>query len=280
MSTQETDNISVESPEQGSKMLNSEAPFSVLNQGFNHDTKPWVDQNVNGPFGWCGTIERIDRREVSQDAVQPSAGRSYATVSNGSCNEFWNSDAGFGEAYTSAPASGPNPDLMSSTWPDGGFVQQVDVYLDPDHPAGNQNVVLGPEGGFLLEGTDDVVFTYANSICATIPCVETFDFRYFAVSVIKDGEALEVAGHSITEPGWYTFRHVFDSKEDGSLKVDFQLLHKGQALATTSIDNTFLSGETTGDFKVDDLGSGYIWFVSIAEDLKLPIDEHRLRPGN
>lgn len=279
VNTQETDKLSVESSEQSLHMLNSNAPFPVLNQGFNTNVTPWVDQNDGGPLGWCGTIERVDRRNSGRDAVQPSAGRAYATVANDYCNDFWNSDDGFGEAYTSAPASGPNPELMSSSWPASGFVQQVDIYLDPKYPAGTETFVLGPKGSFLPTGTDDVVFTYANSLCATIPCGESFDFRYFAISVTKSDDALEVAGHSVTKPGWYTFRHVFDSKEDGSLAVDFELVQNGQVLASTSIDNPLLTEKKTEDYKVDDLGSGYIWFVSIADGLELPIDEHRLKPG-
>lgn len=272
--TSSTDTLAATAP---SSTLNSNAPFPTIYQGFNNGVEPWVDESVEGPFGWCGTIEQVDRRDLGQDDIQPSGGRAYATLENGFCNAFYQDV--FGENFTSAPASGPNPELLSSTWPPSGFVQEVDVYLDPNHPAGNETFVIGPDGDFLPGGTDDVVFTYANSLCATIPCGETFDFRYFAVSVTKSDGALDVAGHSVTEPGWYTFRHVFGSEEDGSLTVDFELVQNGEALVSTSIDELFLSEGTTGDLQVDDLGSGYAWFVSVADGLELPIDEHRLRPG-
>lgn len=263
-------------------MTNSNADFPVLHQGFNHDTGPWVDQGDEGLLGWCGTIEQIDRRDGVDPA--PSAGRGYATVENGGCNEFYREI--FGEAFTSAPASGPNPDLSSTTFPESGFVQQVDIYLDPAHPAGNETVVIGPDGGFALAGTDDVVFNYANSLCVlgddgTCP-LDTFDdveFRYFAVPVTKNEGDLLVAGRKVEEAGWYTFRHVFGS-DDGALTVVFELVQDGRPLFTESIENTLLTGEATSDFDVSDLGSGYVWFVSVADGLELPIDEHRLRPGS
>lgn len=248
-----------------SSMLNTNAPFPVLHQGFEHDTEPWVDQDVPGALGWCGTIERVDR---GSGAVMPSAGTGHAIVQDGACNEFW---AGvFGEAFTSAPAS-LHPDVLSTTWPPSGFVQQLDIYLDP-------------------EGVDDgLVFLYANSLCVlaeddTCATSDTdasvFDFRYFAVAVTAEEDALSIAGHQVTEAGWYTFRHVFGSEADGTLTVDFELRQDGRTLATKSIEGTFLTEESTSAFDVGDLGSGYIWFVSIADGLELPIDEHRLLQGS
>lgn len=263
-------------------MTNSNADFPVFHQGFEHNTEPWVDQDDEGLLGWCGTIERIDRRDGVDPA--PSAGRGYATVENDGCNGFYRGI--FGEAFTSAPASGPNPDLSSTRFPESGFVQQVDIYLDPEHPAGNETAVIGPDGGFAVTGTDDVVFNYANSLCVlgedgTCPldAFENVDFRYFAVQVTKENEDLFVAGREVKEAGWYTFRHVFGS-DDGALTVDFELVKDGRALFTESIESTFLSGEATSDLEVSDLGSGYVWFVSVADGLELPIDEHRLRPGS
>lgn len=251
--------------ESSSSMQNSNSPFPVFHQGFNHDTEGWVDRDDPGGLGWCGTIERLDR---GTGAVTPSAGRGYATVEDGACNDFWTGV--FPEGFTSAPAS-LDPDLLSTTWPASGFVQQLDIYLDPDETA------------------EGLTFIYANSVCVlaeddTCPTSETdagvFDFRYFAVVVTADGNAIDVAGHEVDEAGWYTFRHVFDSAEDGSLTVDFQLVKNGRTLATESIGSTLLSGESTSNFDVDDLGSGYIWFVSVADGLELPVDEHRLRRGS
>jgi hypothetical protein len=245
-------------------MLNANAPFPTLHQGFEHDTEPWVDREVAGGLGWCGSIERVDR---GAGEVTPSAGSGFATVEDGACNAFW-TDV-FGEAFTSAPAS-LHPDALSAVWPASGFVQELDVHLDP------------------AAASDGLHFLYANSLCVladdgTCATSDTdagvFDFRYFAVAVTADGGTLSVAGHEVNEAGWYTFRHVFGSEADGALTVDFQLVQDGQALVTEPIAGTLLTGESTSDLDVDDLGSGYVWFVSVADGLELPIDEHRVRQG-
>lgn len=255
----------LESSSSSSSMLDTNAPFPVLHQGFEHDTEPWVDQDVPGALGWCGTIERLDG---DAGEVPPSAGAGHATVRNGGCNAFWTGV--FGEAFTSAPAS-LHPDALSTTWPSSGFVQQLDIHLDP-------------------EGADDgLVFLYANSLCVLADdgtCATSdddagvFDFRYFAVPVTAAEGTLDVAGHEVTEAGWYTFRHVFDSEADGTLTVDFELRKDGRTLARQPLEGTLLTGEETSDLDVGDLGSGYVWFVAIADGLELPIDEHRLRQGS
>lgn len=242
-----------------SAMMNSDAPFPVFHQGFEQDTEAWVDASDPGPLGWCGSIDRVPRGSGS---VMPSAGRAHATVEDGACNEFWTGV--FGSAFTSAPAS-LDPDLLSTGWPASGFVQELDIYLDPG------------------ETGDGVAFIYANSLCVfgpdPDPCGVDFDFRYFAVVVTASEGAMDVAGHQVTEAGWYTFRHVFGSEADGTLTVDFQLVDDGRTLHTEPIEGTLLTGESTSDFDVDDLGSGYVWFVSVADGLALPIDQHQLRPG-
>lgn len=243
-----------------SAMMNSNAPFPVFHQGFEQGTEAWVDESDPGPLGWCGSIDRVPRGSGS---VMPSAGRAHAAVEDGACNEFWTGE--FGSEFTSAPAS-LDLDLLSTGWPASGFVQELDIYLNP------------------AETDDGVAFIYANSLCVfgpdTEPCGVDFDFRYFAVVVTAGEGALDVAGHAVTEAGWYTFRHVFGSEADGTLTVDFQLLEDGRTLHTEPIESTLLTGESTSDFDVEDLGSGYIWFVSIADGLALPIDQHQLRPGN
>lgn len=243
-----------------SAMMNSNAPFPVFHQGFEHDTEAWIDGSDPGPLGWCGSIERVPRGSGS---VMPSAGSAHATVEDGACNAFWTGV--FGSEFTSGPASS-DLNLLSTGWPASGFVQELDVYLDP------------------AETDDGVAFIYANSLCVfgsdPEPCGVDFDFRYFAVVVTAREGAMDVAGHPVTEAGWYTFRHVFGSQGDGTLTVDFQLMDDGRPLHSAPVEGTLLTGESTSDFDVEDLGSGYIWIVSIADGLALPIDQHQLRPGS
>jgi hypothetical protein len=90
---------------------------------------------------------------------------------------------------------------------------------------------------------------------------------------------MKVAGYPVNQAGWYTFSYVFESDSEGDLTVNFELLKNNQTLHTVAIENTLNTGELTSSFSTSDLGSGYLWFASIADGLQLPIDEHRLHPG-
>lgn len=259
------------------------APFPSFSQSFTDDVVPWSDGDEAGSTGWCGTIAHVD----SEDAdPQPSAGPGYATVAFGACNQFW-TDV-FAELFPDAPAfsgpaSGPDLELMSTTWPASGFVQQLDVHLDP------------------ADYADGLAFIYTNSLCilTTVgadpgrcdPLVPTegdaeSPFRYFPIFAAKGNGAIVLLDSPapdatplavVTEAGWYTFRHVFGSEDDGTLTVDFELGQDGSLLGSASVQNTFITEEATADFDVADLGSGYIWFPLISGP-PLPIDEQRLEP--
>lgn len=271
--TNNSHSLQAETSEQGTAMLNSSAPFTVLSQGFNSSLTPWVDRSVEGPGGWCGDISLAER---GSSDLEPSAGKGFAHVSNGGCNTFYTNQ--FGPTYTSGAASGPNPELLSSKFPESGFVQELDIYLNPAYPSGVSTTIFNSEGSISPTGEEDVVFTYANSVCQVCD-LASFQPLYFAVSVVKDDGDLLVADYKIEEKGWYTFRQVFESDKEGKLTVEFQLLKKGRLLHSMPIDATFLSGQSTSSFDVASLGSGYIWFVSVADGLQLPIDENYMRLG-
>lgn len=233
-----------------SAMTNSEAPFQAWQQGFEHDTEGWVTQEDPGPFGWCGTIERADGRT---GPIAPSAGSGYAIVEHGACNDFYQPFFPDG----SAPASA-DPDLFSTTFPTGGYVNQVDVYLDP-----------GWEDG--------TGFGYAVSFQVLD---EDFpNFRYFFLPVSKADGTLSVAGREVDEAGWYTFRHRFTADEEGALAVAFELARQGETLFTQGTGLTLLTGERASDFDASNTSNGYIWFVSISDGLGLAIDENQVRRG-
>ncbi|MEJ2502225.1 MAG: hypothetical protein P8177_02745, partial [Gemmatimonadota bacterium] len=101
----------------------SAAPFQLWRQGFNHGTDGWVTDDVPGPAGWCGDIETAVR---GTGPVPPAAGEGYAIVTEGDCNAF-HQGRGF---LTSGPAAGFMP--INRTFPDGGYIQDLDIYLDPD----------------------------------------------------------------------------------------------------------------------------------------------------
>lgn len=253
-------------------MMHSNAPFTTWKQGFDHDLEPW--NRFTASSAWCGSAERVDGRGADPS---PSAGRGYATLEHGECIPFFS-------PATSAPASGPVPNLMSTTWPTGGFVQQVDVYLDPGYPsgtaAGPSSPTFGPSG-VTVANTGDVVFMFAASVCllnADGSCPIPAGLRYFAVPVTRDDGALEVAGESVTEPDWYTFRYRFGD-DGGDLSVEFQLIRDDRLVASTAVTETYLTSGYTSRFQAAGVGSGYLWFPSIADGLELPIDEHTLRRG-
>lgn len=238
------------------KASDGDSGFQAFHQGFNTNTKAWADKDVSGVLGWCGTIELWNRKN---GVVAPSAGNGYATVAWGDCNTFWSEEAdevGLPTFKEGAPAT-QDPDLWSSSWPENGFLQQLDIYLDPD---------------MFQDGN---AFTYANSLKLRSEMV----FHYFAVEVTKSDNTLYVDGYPVSGAGWYTFTYLFGD-ESGDLTVDFVLTRNNNWMYSSSIDGMLYSEDPTSSLHVDHLGSGYIWFVSLQEGVELPIDEQYLRPGN
>ena len=268
----EGENVDLGANAENSAIVNSNADFPVFHQVFNHDTHPWATKEDDGATGWCGSIEHKDRR--SNGDINPAVGRGYATIMNGVCNEFWgDEEVGVFPELTSGPATTLEPGLLSTKFPASGYVQQLDIYLDPAYPAGNEGFT------FLdLLGIDDVVFSFANTVGSQEQELLDADFVYFTTFVFEDNESLIVGDYQVDESGWYTFRHVFGSEADGTLSVDFELLQKDELLYTESIE-TALFGEETSDLIAEELGSAYLWFPTIADGVELPIDQHRLRPG-
>ena len=260
-------------------MSRSAAPFVNWHQGFEHGTDGWYDASTAGALGWCGGIQQVTPENRGTAGLTPSAGRSYAVASSGFCNEFWSNQLPglFGAPY----APGPELALYSAEWPRAGYVTELDVYLDPSW-SGNYS------GNFAFAGSSpDKLVQYAATIFPLeyTPGTPHFGPHYFVTVDALDGEeALEVAGHTIREAGWYTFRFVF-SDEDGSVRVDFELDDRsGRTLARSeSVQPTLLGGPFQFPYPdpvpAADYGSGHVWFFDIAFGLGLPIDEHRVRRG-
>ena len=255
---------------ENSPMVNSNADFPVFHQVFNHDTHPWATKMDGGETGWCGSIEHKDRR--SNGDISPVVGRGYATIMHGECNEFWDARL---PGLTSAPATTLEPGLLSTKFPESGYVQQLDIYLDPEYDTGNEGFTFLDVAE--IDG-ENVVFSFANTVGNQNQNILEAEFAYFTTLVLKDEHGnLNIGDFQVDEAGWHTFRHVFGS-EDGSLTVDFELLQNGQLLYTESIDTSLL-GVPTSSLDTHELGSAYLWFSTIADGVELPIDQHRLRPG-
>ena len=235
---------------------NTSNGFLAFHQGFNHNTAAWADQFVEGPLGWCGTIELHNRKSGS---ISPSAGNGYATVMMGECNTFWSEEAEEMDLplfQYGAPAT-QDPKLWSATWPSSGFVQDLDIYLDPD--------MFEP----------GMAFIYSSSLKAQ----DEMAFIYFAVNVVKEGDELKVEGYPVGEEGWYGFKFLFNDDGEGNLQVGFELEDNAKTVYSTYLSSDLGGENPTAGYSVDNYGSGYVWFVAIAEGVELPIDEYRLRPG-
>lgn len=227
-------------------MMNSNAQFRTWHQGFNHGIEGWIDGSIQGFDGWCGTIAARDR---SSDMV-PSAGRGFAVVSAGACNDFWITN-GFAASGPYSPGSG-----YSTVFPPGGYVMDLDIYLDPD---------ASPATTFL-------------KAISFVP-LDVGGLRYFLVPVTQSNGSLLVSGYEVTQAGWYRFRHVFGD-DGGNLAVRFELARAhGPTLFAQDQTTTAFTGEPTSSFASSSVGSGYIWFVDIAAGLELAIDEHKVHSG-
>ncbi len=227
------------------------AEFEVWRQDFTLDTDGWVDKSDPGPTGWCGSIERVVKDDLTgaADEIRPLSGDGYAVVRHGECNEFYSEAIPDG----SAPASTLRP--HNESLPNGGFVSALHVYLDPDWPEGSG-------------------FGYVDSF--QVLDEEWPNFRYVFVPVERNEDGLFVGTHEVTEAGWYRFSTIFTpNKRD--LSVDFVLQRHGWPLHRQSLDKTFLTEEQVDSFNVNNVSNAYIWFAYISGGLDLAIDEEHLR---
>lgn len=256
----------------------SKAPFKTWHQGFQHGTEGWYGAETPGGLGWCGSIEQVRRRGGS---VAPSAGRAYAVVEQGVCNEHWSGL--FGTTLRGAPwTPGPAFSTIANPWPEGGYVRELDIYLDPSwtaNPLDSDTYVFEP-GAEALQNT--TVLSYSVSFFGF--SVDPADpFRYVQVPVAPGSGKLLVGNdeYPITEAGWYTFRHVFSEDGGGNLQIRFELeARRGGTLHTEDVTSLYYRpGSSPSDFSVDEIGTGYSWFTSISPGLELPIDEYRVRRG-
>lgn len=274
--------MTVTSVQAGNRMLapmaNSNAEFVTWRQGFEHGTAGWYDAATTGPVGWCGGIKTVQGRGKGGMAPAPSAGRGYATVEAGGCNEFWSMMGVLGGA-----PYGPGPDqiLYSGSWPKAGYVTELDIYLDPAWSGVYQ-------GNFEFFGySPDTLVQFAATIFPTNPDAEpihTGPHYFVTVDAVPGEMALMVAGHRVEDAGWYRFRFIF-SDVAGDAWVDFELdARKGGNLAVIEgLEPVELFGPVQspymGDLPTAEYGSGHVWFFDVAGGLKLPIDEHRVRRG-
>lgn len=256
----------------------SDGPVQIFSQGFGEDTAGWYDSTTPGTLGWCGSISRVPQSDAATNAPAPSAGDAYAVVATGPCNDFWSAaEVLFGAPY----APGVDLALASNPWPDAGYETDLDIYLDPAWGSVYR-------GNFEFAGVPgSTLVQYAATILRngySLGDVHTGPHYFVDVEAVGDGEALNVGGYSVTEPGWFKFRFRF-ADSNGVVQVDFELLDSsGVSLATVdNIAPTNLMGPVRVPFtepvETASYMTGWIWFLDIAGGLALPIDEHTQRRG-
>jgi hypothetical protein len=225
--------------------------IAAWQQGFEENTDGWITDETPEAEGWCGDIERF---ESGGGPVEPSVGNAYAVVTHGACNDYW-TENGFPEG------SGPYAPFgeYSESWPSDGFTTELDIYLDPGWEAGTS-------------------FTYAISVRLLDVTPLPDSFRYLTLPVTKEEGELLVGGNVVSEAGWYTFRHRF-MDDGGQLAGEFQLVRGDETLFTQELTTTGFSEEEISSYETSNVGTGYVWFVSLSEGLNLPIDEARFTPG-
>lgn len=229
--------------------------FTTFHQTFDEDTESWMSKADEGATGWCGSIERVDRKALDAGGadILPSSGSGYALVTHGACNDFYSESFPDG----SAPGSSGMERFATSGFPKSGYVNALDIYLDPDWP-------------------DGTGFGYAVSF--QVVDEEFPNFRYMSLQVAKSDGALMVGSHEILEAGWYTFEHIFQDAA-GSLHVTLNLTKRGWLQHSESVAATMFTGEDIASFSTANTSNGYIWFTHISEGLALAIDEEQIRIG-
>lgn len=259
-------------------------PFPVWHQGFQHDVDGWVGAETAGPLGWCGQVEHVDTRGGEDASPEPSAGTGYALISAGGCNDYW-SAAGIpgGAPY----ALGRDDTLPTSDgWPTAGYVESLDIYLDP--------AWSGRAAGALSLFYPDTVLQLAATVFERdyeVGDVHTGPHWVAPVDVVPGENALSVLDHRIDEAGWYTFRFAFTAL-DGKVQTAFQLRSDdGQVLiAVEDMEPRALAGPVLVPFEepllTDEYAAGYLWFFdapvatgTVPSPVPVAIDEHLVRPG-
>lgn len=229
-----------------------DSDFPGWSQDFSGDANEWLAFDED----WCGSFELVDAEE---GALTPRAGDGYAHVIGGECIEQFAEDFEPSGPYSGGVA-------MSDAWPEGGFVEELDLYLDPEQHSGfDYYVPLS-----LYDVREEEGFP---------PSV-----RYTRVQVTEQGDALSVGGHTVEEAGWYTFRHRFTEAEDGSLDLEFELLDAdGQQVGSHALDEHFgpsgLEDPAPLDVPADNVGNAYIWF-HMPHDEVVAIDRYEVRRLN
>lgn len=262
---------------------NDDLPLAIWQQGFESGVDGWYDAWTDGALGWCGSIVSVDA-EARPAGPAASEGRRYAEVLGGTCNGYWSA---LGIPGGGPYAPGPDAALYSEDWPDGGYVSELDVYLDPAWSGaalGTLGLVLDPtpypQAVLQLAAT---VMPRGYELGSPHPAPHWFA----SVEAVPDEAALTVLGHRIDEAGWYTFRFLF-SEGEGAVEAAFELQDEAGSVRVRvdPLPAEALAGPARVPFgealPLDAYGPGHLWFFDAPLDpttfapVPVAIDEHRV----
>jgi 3D (Asp-Asp-Asp) domain-containing protein len=255
------------------------APPGPYFNGFENNTNGWFDRTN----GWFGTITR----RPSFYSTGPSGYASGIPSASGNWHaRVTGNDTPCDQRQYGTPCYGPKTNWggYSSTFPQGGYSTQVDIYLDvawaaahPDYRFDWDSAINDSSGNFLR----DFVFN-AGTNPAGVP-------GGFFVNASTNGNRSGAFPENpcpspstppnscrtpvfIDQSGWYTFRHTFRNNA-GSLAVDFDIINQSTNVPVPGAHWTIYSGDAMSMVG----GNRYGWFV-IEEIPDLAID-NSLRTG-
>lgn len=242
-------------------------------QGFETDTSGWSD------FG-AGTVHREMSGYTNvggyADGVASAAGDWHArlrtTQSGGCAPPFSSSTSCVGPFSSWGKASTTNPDF-----PEGGYLTEVDVYLDTTWAASNPDVrfdfvsaINNADGNHLRDFAFNVGTDPGGAAAWIIgSSVNAFRTNSFPSNPCPSPSASPNTCREpavISSSGWYTLQHVFTDNA-GELLVDMSILDAGGGVVASW---TIHSGDPMSNVG----GDRYGWFAN-QEVHDLPVDNTR-----
>jgi hypothetical protein len=259
----------------GSPVLAAAPPAPYFN-GFEKNTDGWFDSTNGGD----GTITRRPSGYSNSggyaDGIASAAGKWHARLVGSPCFTPPNQDC-----------TGPFTRWggYSSTFPTGGYLTQVDIYLDVNWAATHSDYRFDWDSS-INDNTGNFRRDWVFNVGTQLPLQSPHFIIQSSTNAFRSGANPNAPCPNpvappnscrppliITTSGWYTFRHTFHDDGSGFLAVDFDIFPLGSnvALMHQTIDsNPYDPMSVIG-------GNRYGWFAN-EEIPDLPID-NSLRTG-
>jgi len=205
----------------------ADAPPAPYFNGFEKNTNGWFDSTS----GWFGTIMRRHSGYTNgggyADGINSAAGNWHARLAGSPC---------FG-----SPTCGPKTNWggYSSIFPAGGYLTQVDIYLDVDW-AMNHPDYRFDWSSTINDNTGNFRRDFVFNVGTELPTQPRHFIIQSSTNAFRSGANPNAPCPNpatppnscrppviITTSGWYTFRHTFHDDGSGFLAVDFDIFPLG-----------------------------------------------------